>query len=45
VDLSARTGVELPIAQEVAHILFDGKRPDAAVRDLMERELKPEHWR
>jgi glycerol-3-phosphate dehydrogenase (NAD(P)+) len=45
VDLSARTGVELPIAQEVAHILFDGKRPDAAVRDLMERELKAEHWR
>lgn len=45
VELSARTGVELPIAQEVAHILFDGKRPDRAVRDLMERELKPEHWR
>ena len=45
VELSARTGVELPIAQEVALILFDGKRPDHAVRDLMERELKPEHWR
>ncbi len=45
VELSARAGVELPIAQEVAHILFDGKRPDQAVRDLMERELKPEHWR
>ena len=45
VELSGRTGVELPIAQEVAHILFDGKRPDRAVRDLMERELKPEHWR
>jgi len=45
VELGGRTGVELPIAQEVAHILFDGKRPDRAVRDLMERELKPEHWR
>jgi glycerol-3-phosphate dehydrogenase (NAD(P)+) len=45
VELSERTGVELPIAQEVAHILFDGKRPDRAVRDLMERELKPEHWK
>jgi glycerol-3-phosphate dehydrogenase (NAD(P)+) len=45
VELSARTGVEMPIAQEVALILFDGKRPDRAVRDLMERELKPEHWR
>jgi glycerol-3-phosphate dehydrogenase (NAD(P)+) len=45
VELSAKTGVELPIAQEVANILFEGKRPDQAVSDLMERELKAEHWR
>lgn len=45
VELSEQTGVELPIAQEVANILFEGKRPDQAVSDLMERELKPEHWR
>ena len=45
VELSAKTGVELPIAHEVANILFEGKRPDQAVSDLMERELKAEHWR
>ena len=45
VELSRQTSVELPIAQEVANILFEGKRPDQAVSDLMERELKAEHWR
>jgi glycerol-3-phosphate dehydrogenase (NAD(P)+) len=45
VDLGKRAGVELPIAQEVARILFDGKEPHRAVRDLMERDLKPEYWR
>ncbi len=43
VELGAQTGVELPIAAEVANILFAGKRPEQAVRDLMERELKAEH--
>lgn len=43
VELSRRAGVELPIAQEVASILFEDKSPERAVRDLMERELKPEH--
>jgi glycerol-3-phosphate dehydrogenase len=37
--------VELPIAQEVANIRFEGKHPDEAVRHLMDRELKAEHWR
>ena len=45
VELAERTGTELPIAVEVANILFEGKRPERAVRDLMERELKAEHWR
>jgi glycerol-3-phosphate dehydrogenase (NAD(P)+) len=45
VELAERTGTELPIAVEVANILFEGKRPEQAVRDLMERELKAEHWR
>jgi glycerol-3-phosphate dehydrogenase (NAD(P)+) len=45
VELSRRAGVELPIAQEVANILFEGKHPHEAVRDLMDRELKAEHWR
>ena len=29
----------------VAAVLFDRKAPAQAVADLMERELKPEHWR
>ncbi len=45
VALATQHGVELPIANEVAAILFDGKDPKRAVRDLMEREPKPERWR
>ena len=45
VTLGERHGVELPIAREVAEVLFNGKPPSQAVADLMERELKPEHWR
>lgn len=45
VRLGERATIELPIAEEVAHILFDGKQPEQAVGDLMERELKPERWR
>jgi glycerol-3-phosphate dehydrogenase (NAD(P)+) len=45
VELAGKVGVELPIAVEVANILFDGKSPESAVRDLMERELKAEQWR
>jgi len=45
VALAARHGVDLPIAREVAAILFEGKAPRLAVADLMERELKREQWR
>ncbi len=45
VELARRTGIELPIAAEVARILFEGKAPKQAIRDLMERELKAEQWR
>lgn len=45
VALGQRAGVELPIAQEVSRILFEGKSPRQAMRDLMERELKAEQWR
>ncbi len=45
VALAEEHGVELPIAQEVASILFDGKSPKQAVQDLMERDLKAEQWR
>lgn len=45
VELGAATGVELPIATEVTRILFNGKSPQEAIQDLMERELKSERWR
>ncbi len=45
VALAARHGVELPIAREVAAILFEGKSPQRAVTALMERDLKAEQWR
>src|SRR5713101_2467559 len=45
VALADRQGVELPIAQEVAAILFEGKAPRDAIADLMERDLKAEQWR
>ena len=44
VELAERAGTELPIATEVSKILFEGKNPALAVRDLMEREPKAEHW-
>ena len=44
VTLGERHGVELPIAREVADILFRGKSPRRAVTDLMERDLKAEQW-
>jgi glycerol-3-phosphate dehydrogenase (NAD(P)+) len=45
VELGRRAGVELPIAYEVAQILFEGKQPSRAIADLMDRELKAERWR
>jgi glycerol-3-phosphate dehydrogenase (NAD(P)+) len=40
--LGARVGVELPIAREVARVLFEGKPARQAIADLMERTLKAE---
>ncbi|HXV86361.1 MAG TPA: NAD(P)H-dependent glycerol-3-phosphate dehydrogenase [Gemmatimonadales bacterium] len=45
VELGRRAGVELPIAGEVARILFEHKDPRRAMADLMERDLKAERWR
>ncbi|MGH7607091.1 MAG: NAD(P)H-dependent glycerol-3-phosphate dehydrogenase, partial [Gemmatimonadales bacterium] len=42
VALGERHGIELPIAREVANVLFAGKALRQAVTDLMERELKAE---
>jgi glycerol-3-phosphate dehydrogenase (NAD(P)+) len=41
-QLAQRLGVEMPITQEVYRILYEGKSPQQAVRDLMTREAKPE---
>ena len=44
VALGERQGVELPIAREVANVLFMSKPARQAITDLMERELKAEQW-
>jgi glycerol-3-phosphate dehydrogenase (NAD(P)+) len=42
VTLGARHSVELPIAEQVNAVLFQGRHPREAVGALMERALKPE---
>jgi glycerol-3-phosphate dehydrogenase (NAD(P)+) len=42
VALAKRHGVELPIAEQVHAILFEGKSARAALRELLTRDLKPE---
>jgi glycerol-3-phosphate dehydrogenase (NAD(P)+) len=44
VALGRRHGVELPVAEQVTEVLFEGKAPRDAVTDLMERALKAEQW-
>ncbi|HUU43330.1 MAG TPA: NAD(P)H-dependent glycerol-3-phosphate dehydrogenase [Planctomycetota bacterium] len=41
-EIARKRRVEMPITEEVHHILFDGKPPLAGVSDLMGRDLKPE---
>lgn len=41
-NLSEKLGVELPITEQVYKILYEGKDPAIAVRDLMSRELTDE---
>jgi glycerol-3-phosphate dehydrogenase (NAD(P)+) len=41
-QLARRLGVDAPITREVCAILYEGKPPKQAVRDLMKREAKPE---
>jgi glycerol-3-phosphate dehydrogenase (NAD(P)+) len=42
VDLATRVKVELPIAEEIAAALYDGKKVTDIVVDLMQREIRPE---
>jgi glycerol-3-phosphate dehydrogenase (NAD(P)+) len=41
-QLAQRHGVDVPITDQVHAIIYDGKAPKQAVRDLMTREAKPE---
>jgi glycerol-3-phosphate dehydrogenase (NAD(P)+) len=41
-NLSRKLGVEMPISQEVYHVLYDDVAPKEAVRRLMTRDLKHE---
>jgi glycerol-3-phosphate dehydrogenase (NAD(P)+) len=42
VMLASKVGVELPIAEQVYKVLFNGKNPRKAIRDLMVRKAKKE---
>ncbi len=42
VKLASNVGVELPIAEQVYKVLFHGKNPKKAIRDLMVRKAKKE---
>jgi glycerol-3-phosphate dehydrogenase (NAD(P)+) len=41
-ELAKKTGVDMPITTQVYQILYEGKNPKAAVKELMGRELKAE---
>ena len=41
-SLAQRLGVEMPIVEQMYQVLYAGKKPADAVRDLMQRSLKPE---
>ncbi len=41
-DLAHRSGIEMPIANHVGHVLYDGLDPKEAVLRLMGRVAKPE---
>lgn len=41
-ELAARESVDMPIAAQMHLVLFEGKEPDAAIRQLMLRDPKPE---
>lgn len=43
-ELARRTGVEMPIVEEMHAILYGGRPPAEAVENLMLRSPKPERW-
>ena len=42
--LARNYNVEMPITSAVYSVLFEGKRPDVAIEELMTRSAKVEHW-
>jgi glycerol-3-phosphate dehydrogenase (NAD(P)+) len=42
VQLAQRLGIEMPIAEKMYSVLYEGLRPQEALTDLMERKLKEE---
>jgi glycerol-3-phosphate dehydrogenase (NAD(P)+) len=42
-ELASRVGVEMPIAEQVGAVLYDGRRPADIVPALMLRQARPEH--
>jgi len=42
-ELASRVGVEMPIAEQVGAVLYEGRRPADIVPALMLREARPEH--
>ena len=42
-DLAATVGVEMPIAEQVVAVLYEGKKAADAIPTLMLRQSKPEH--
>jgi glycerol-3-phosphate dehydrogenase (NAD(P)+) len=41
-NLAVKTGVQMPIVEQVYRVLYEGKNPRAGLRDLMTRDLKSE---
>lgn len=41
-DEAKKRGIEMPITEQIYAVLYEGKTPQAAARDLMARQLKPE---
>ena len=43
-ELAQREKIEMPIVAQVHAVLFEGRDPGDAVRELMQRDPKPEFW-
>ena len=42
VALARKLNVEMPIAEKMYSVLYEGQQPQDAIHDLMERKLKEE---